>query len=204
VQPFQLVSSIPLGTDTLAAAEPDRLTEGYRPLLELCRLLAESLTSGASAGSTPCPAFLLDMERVFEQYLTRGLIAAFAGRGQFSVAVQPLYRASVSVPGQPALLVRPDIVLERAGRPVLVVDAKWKRLKGSPLVTEDIYQLMAYCTALGIRRALLVYPGSRDRRWCYRLARAPVEVEVRTLSVCGPREACARSLRRLRGLLRSP
>ncbi len=40
---------------------------GYGPLLDLCRLLADALGPTDAAGTTACPAFLLDMERVFEQ-----------------------------------------------------------------------------------------------------------------------------------------
>ena len=86
--------------------------------------------------------------------------------------------------------------IERDGRPVAVLDAKWKRLRGTPLVTEDVYQVLAYAAALGVDRAVLVYPGRRNRVWEYALARAPVVVEVRTLRVLGSREACARSLQR--------
>ncbi len=92
---------------------------------------------------------------------------------------------------------RPDLLLEKDGRPILVLDAKWKRLAGTPLVTADVYQMLAYCTALGVTRAVLVYPGSRDRAWTYQLARSPVGVAVRTLRVRGSRDACGRSLRGL-------
>jgi 5-methylcytosine-specific restriction enzyme subunit McrC len=195
--PFAGISSVPLGPDLSQAASPDRLTEVYRPLLELCRLLADGLTAGKNAGPTPCPAFLLDMERVFERYVTRAVAGAFPPGGRYEVAAQPLHVANQPMAGQPDIHLRPDITIQSAGRPLVVVDAKWKRLKGTPLVTEDVYQVLAYCTALGVRRAMLVYPGRRDRAWQYRLAQAPVEVEIRTLRVTGSREACEDSLKKL-------
>jgi 5-methylcytosine-specific restriction enzyme subunit McrC len=197
LQAYAGVSAPPLTPELFLAAGPDRLTEGYRPLLDLCRLLADGLTAGPRAGPTPCPAFLLDMEKVFERYITGGVISAFPPHGRYEAAVQPLYLANRPAAGQPDLQMRPDVVVTSAGRPVLVVDAKWKRLKGSPLVTEDVYQVLAYATALGVGKAVLVYPGRRDRVWHYRLARAPVEVEIRTLRVTGSREGCGRSLRKL-------
>ena len=87
---------------------------------------------------------------------------------------------------------------------MLAIDAKWKRLDGSPLVTPDVYQMLAYCTALGVRHGVLVYPGGRNRTWEYRLNAAPVTLTVRQLHVVGTGTALnaavvglARLLRRL-------
>jgi hypothetical protein len=60
-----------------------------------------------------------------------------------------------------------------------------------------VYQALAYGAALGVRRAVLVYPGGRDRAWTYDLAHGPLRVEVRTLRVRGGLDCCRRSLRRL-------
>jgi 5-methylcytosine-specific restriction enzyme subunit McrC len=199
---FDGVQAAALGPDSFAQAEPDRLTEPYRPLLDLCRLLADGLAPGCRDGATACPAFLLDMERVFEGYLTRGIVEAFAGRERYRVEVQPRHVANRAAAGQPDIHLRPDVVLSRDGEPQVVIDAKWKDLAGSPLVTEDVYQVLAYCTALGVGRGVLVYSGRRDRSWDYEMAGTPVRLSIRTLRVVGERERCARSLRRLARSLR--
>jgi 5-methylcytosine-specific restriction enzyme subunit McrC len=195
--PFAEISPVALGPESFAGAAADRLAEAYRPLLDLCRLLAESLSPGAEAGSCPCPAFLLDMERVFERYLTAHCVAAWDGVSGLATAVQPLLRPHAPVEGQPDLSMRPDLILERDGRPVLVVDAKWKRLPHGALLTADVYQVLAYCAALGVGRAALVYPGRHSRRWEYRFERSPVQLEVYTLRVVGSREACLAAARGL-------
>src|SRR5207253_9336450 len=156
-----------LEPDSFLLAEAGRLTEAYRPLLDLCRLLADGLAPGGRDGATACPAFLLDMERVFEGYVTRGIVESFAGLGRYRVDVQPRHVANRPVAGQPDIHLRPDVVLSRDGRAQVVVDAKWKDLAGSPLMTDDVYQVLAYCTALGVGRGVLVYPGRRDRAWEY-------------------------------------
>ena len=218
---FAAVSSIALEPDSFTAAA-DRLTEAYRPLLDLCRLLFESLAPGPSAGSVSGPAFLLNMERVYERYVTEGLRRVFEG-SEYAVAVQPLQWVSEPAASQPDLAMRPDVVIldggppsplsslreERdggkgGGQPVLVVDVKWKVLAGSPVVIDDVYQVLAYGAGLGVRRAVLVYPGRRDRLWAYRLRRSPILVEVRTLRVVGSRQACRLSLQRLGHALRPP
>jgi 5-methylcytosine-specific restriction enzyme subunit McrC len=189
---FAGVRSIPLGPDTFPRVAPD----GYQPLLDLCRLLAEGLAPDDATGPTPAPAFLIDMERVFERHVTRGLTAAFAG-GEDTVSVQPRSVVNVPSPGQPDFSMRPDLTIDHNSRPILVVDAKWIRLPPNALVTADVYQLLAYGTALGARTVVLVYPGGRERVWSYTLVDSPLRLVVRTLRVTGTRDACARAQRRL-------
>jgi 5-methylcytosine-specific restriction enzyme subunit McrC len=193
---FDTVRSVPLTPPLLEAGAPERWPAEYRSLLELCRLLAEGLAPGSATGATPAPAFLLDMERVFERYLTRGVLAAFAA-GPQAVSVQQAHVVNEPVAGQPDVHVRPDVTIDRQGRPVLVVDAKWKRLPRAAVVTADLYQVLAYCTALGVGRAVLVYPGRRERVWDYTFVHGDVRVTLRTLNVAGSRERCTRALRRL-------
>ncbi len=199
---FDAVQAVALGPDSFAQSEPDQLTEAYRPLLDLCRLLADGLTPGGREGTSVCPAFLLDMERIFEGYVTRGIGEAFAAKGRYRVEVQPRYVANRPVAGQADIQMRPDVVLLRDGRVEVVIDAKWKDLAGAPLVTDDVYQVLAYCTALGVGRGVLVYPGRRDRAWDYEMTGTPIRLTVRTLRVVGERDRCARSLRWLGRALR--
>jgi 5-methylcytosine-specific restriction enzyme subunit McrC len=199
---FEGVRPLPPAADAFTAVALDRLPEGYRPLFDLCRLLLEGLDPDERAGLTPAPAFLLDMERIFERYVTRGVLQAFADSKRHSVAVQPIFMVSPSRPGRPDVAMRPDVLIDHDGRRMLVVDAKWKRLPKAALVTADFYQMLAYATALGVPRAVLVYPGRHDRAWEYDFPGSPVRVTVRTLRVVGLGETCAVSLRRLGRALR--
>ncbi len=197
LQAFAAVRPISLGPDAFAAAEPDRQTAAYRPLIDLCRLLAQGFPSGLDGRSLDCPAFLLNMERVFERYVTGAVVRRFATHPGVEVRTQVLYDASR---GQ-KLPLRPDVTVERGGRPMLVIDAKWKVGTASGPAPADLYQVLAYCTGLGVRHAILVYPGRRNSRRQYRLRHAPVCVEVCRLRVTGSIEACRRSLEKLGGVL---
>jgi 5-methylcytosine-specific restriction enzyme subunit McrC len=181
----------------------ERSPPGYRTLLELCRLALDGLAPGVSAGSVPAPAFLLDLERVFERYLTRGVVDAFADLPGCSVSVQVARAVGDPGPGTPDLHMQPDLSIDRAGRPVHVVDTKWKRLPAEAVVTDDLYQVLSYATALGTPRATLVYPGRRLRSWDYKFEQAGIRVRLRTLDVAGTPQACARALRRLARELRA-
>ena len=193
---YAAVRSVPLSPTLWKAAEPDRLTEAYLPLLALCRLLAESLDPGTAAGDVACPAFLLDMESVFESYVTAALLPLATERVR--VEVQPWLVANVPIAGQPDVGMRPDVMLRVDGRPWLIVDAKWKRLSRTALGTADLYQVLAYGAAIGAERVALVYPGRRNRVWEYAFPASPLRLQVIALRVVGSRERCGNAREWLR------
>jgi 5-methylcytosine-specific restriction enzyme subunit McrC len=189
---FADVEQPPLTADFLARLQRDPPPPGYGPLIDLCRLLIDALGPTTHDGRQPAPAFLLPLERLFEQYLTATLRQAF---GEHRVHEQTTFPACESVPGQPDLHIRPDVAIERKGRVRLVVDAKWKRLAARAF-TEDLYQVLAYCSTLPAPLGVLVYPGRR-RVQEYSFAPIGARVQIRTLDVGGTLEQCARARRRL-------
>jgi 5-methylcytosine-specific restriction enzyme subunit McrC len=188
---FVEAASVPLSPRLWDEAMRERMPEEYRPLLDLCRLLADGLLPANAAGPTGAPSFLLDLERAFEKHVARGIVEAFAQSRMYTVAVQATYTV-----GQPDITVRPDVTLERDGRTVLVVDAKWKRWPGNA-ETDDLYQVLAYGATLGAEGVALVYPGKRWRVREYRFTHTPLRLTLYALPVGGTRPACLRSARRL-------
>jgi 5-methylcytosine-specific restriction enzyme subunit McrC len=193
---FEGVSSAPLSLRLWDSAEAERLPAEYRAMLDLCRLLADSLTLNDAAGNTRAPSFLLDLERVFEMHVTRGIVEGFAQSPSHMVAVQATHRVNEPIADQPDLKIRPDLTIDCDGRTVLVIDAKWKRLPKNAETT-DLYQVLSYGTLLGAQGVVLVYPG---RRWSvreYRFTHTPLRLMICTLQVGSTRPACLRSVRRL-------
>ncbi len=199
---FVSVSSESLSLRLWDAVEAERLPAEYRPLLDLCRLLADSLTLKDAAGKMPAPSFLLDLERVFEMHVTRGIVEAFAQSKSHTVAVQATHTVNEPVAELADLTMRPDVTIDRDGRTVLVVDAKWKRLPKSAETT-DLYQAVAYGTMLGADGVVLVYPGNKRSIREYRFTHTPLRLMICTLPVGGTRQACLRSARRLGQMLKS-
>jgi|GEM_PF-1563087 5-methylcytosine-specific restriction enzyme subunit McrC len=193
---FEEVSSAPLSAYLWEAVEGKRLPAEYRPLLDLCRLLGDSLTLNEAAGNVPVPSFLLDLERVFEMHVTRGIVEAFAQDPDHTVAVQVMRTVHEPVAHQPDITIRPDLTIDRDDRTVWVIDAKWKRLPGNAETT-DLYQVLAYGTALGATGVVLVYPGRRWSARTYQFTHTSLRLMLGTLPVGGTREACRRSVRRL-------
>jgi 5-methylcytosine-specific restriction enzyme subunit McrC len=177
---FSHVAEAALTPDVLAELRSPRLPAAYRPLAELCLLLA----------AARAPALLVSLERWFEQYLTKTVEEAFLERPH-QVSVQQIRHV-----GAPGVTLRPDVTIDRDGAPSVVVDAKWKRLAASGPESDDLYQVLAYATLLGAGRAVLVYPGRRGGgEWTFE--HTPVRVQARTLDVSGPAERCRASRLRL-------
>ncbi|HEY7328120.1 MAG TPA: hypothetical protein VH592_10790 [Gemmataceae bacterium] len=197
---FEGVSPVPLSAQVWGMIQVERVPTEYRSLLDLCRLLADSLSLNDAAGNVPAPSFLLDLERVFETHVTRGIVEAFAESPDHTVSAQVTHTVNEPVADQPDVTMRPDLTIECDGHTVLVIDAKWKQLPTNAETT-DLYQVLAYGTALGAEIVVLVYPG---RRWSvreYRFTRTPLRLMLCTLRVGGKRESCMRSVRRLARML---
>ncbi len=199
---FVSVSSESLSVRLWNTVEVERLPAEYRSLLGLCRLLADSLTLNDAAGNTPAPGFLLDLERVFEVHVTRGLVEAFAQSTSHTVAVQAAHTVNEPIADKPDLTIRPDLTIHREGRTVLVIDAKWKRLPNNA-ETKDLYQVLSYGTLLGAQGVVLVYPGRRLSVREYLFTHTPLRLVICTLQVGGTRQACVRSVRRLAHTLKN-
>ncbi|WP_051835940.1 5-methylcytosine restriction system specificity protein McrC [Streptomyces sp. NRRL WC-3549] len=141
---------------------PSRLNMRYQPALRL----AEAVLRGASPEHRPGGAdplavdgFLLDMNKLFEDFVTVGLREAFREHG-LTARLQDLHHLDTAG----LVRMRPDLVVRTGdGRtPLAVVDAKYKVEKADGLLNADLYQALAYATVLGLRQAHLVYAAGRE------------------------------------------
>lgn len=130
-----------------------RLNLRYQSALRLAELVLRHQSLEVGPGGLPVAAFVVDMAKVFEDFVTAGLkeaLACYPGRthGQFPTGLDPAGR----------IRIRPDVVHTVDGTPRFVVDAKYKiedESAGYP--NADYYQMLAYCTALAVPVGWLVY-----------------------------------------------
>jgi 5-methylcytosine-specific restriction enzyme subunit McrC len=146
---------------------PSRLNARYQPALRL----AEAVLRGTSpelraAGQEPLSihGFLLDMNKLFEDFVTVALREAIREHG-LTASLQDLHHLDTA----DLVRIRPDLVVRTAdGRtPLGVVDAKYKVEKADGLPNADLYQALAYATVLGLREAHLVYAAGRLPERCH-------------------------------------
>lgn len=145
--------------DVVPAWQPTRLNARYHTALRLAELVLRATSVEEGTGGVTVNGFLLDMPKLFEDFITvalrEALVADYGGR------VDDQDRHRFDEAGR--ILLRPDIVWKLRGTACAVVDAKYKSEKPAGYPNADLYQLLAYCTVLGLRQGYLVYAkGSEE------------------------------------------
>lgn len=148
----------------LARSGLTRLTETTAPALNLIELLLEG--SGIAVEGPrelKATAFLFDMNRFFQRFLSRFLREHTVGlRVDDEQTIRGLYRLLATDPGlrrrrPPAP--RPDFALSDVrGTLSMYLDAKYRDLWRTSLPPEWLYQLSAYALASPNRTSVLLYP----------------------------------------------
>jgi len=82
-----------------------------------------------------------------------------------------------------AIRTYPDIVWLRGGQPLAVVDAKYKAEKYDSFPDADLYQALAYATALDLPAAHLVYAQGNETPREYRVRHAGVRITTHVLDL---------------------
>ena len=143
----------------------DRTNRSWAQLLSLVKLLLGDRFQTTSSGDARGFSLLFEMNKLFEEFVGRSLSRALAGTG-YEVRLQGPrgYALADLHSGQNRFATKPDITIARRGSPVLVIDTKWKRLKGAiddpkyGVGQADVYQMMAYAHVYQCERLLLLYP----------------------------------------------
>ncbi|MCM6763232.1 McrC family protein [Rathayibacter sp. ZW T2_19] len=161
------------------AVRRSRLNAHYAPALAFAMLILERRSPSSAAGESPLASFVVDMAGLFESFVTTALREALAPLSSGVTLAQ--YPATLDERGRQP--VRPDIVHVRSGRPRIVADAKYKT--GASRV-EDLYQMHAYCTVLGLRDGWLISVGRG--RSSYSVRGAAVELHIRRLDLAAAPE----------------
>lgn len=164
---FDLVRSLQHIANELAMVEqavfaptriPDvaftRLNAQWESAFRLARLILSGETLRDETGTSVGTAFTVDMNALFEKFVEE-VVAEESQRSHWDL--QPQYSVQLTE----RVKMKPDLVLVRHGAPAAVADVKYVELEeGWPHA--NLYQLLAYCIALGLPRGLLIYASDRE------------------------------------------
>ncbi|MDT0343514.1 McrC family protein [Streptomyces litchfieldiae] len=180
---------------------PSRLNLRYQPALRL----AEAVLRGSSVdhlpGGVAVDGFLLDTHKIFEDFVCVALREALLPHGGRSV----LQAGGVHLDEDATIRMRPDLVwYEDGGRPRAVVDAKYKAEKPEGFPDADLYQMLAYCTALGLGEGHLVYAKGSGPPVSHRVRRAGIVLHQHALDLDGSPGELLASIRVLAERLAGP
>jgi 5-methylcytosine-specific restriction enzyme subunit McrC len=159
--------------------QPSRLNARYHIALRLAELVLRGGSVEQEAGAVLVNGFMLDMSKVFEDFLTVALGGALTAYEGHCRAQDPWYLDEAD-----AITMRPDIVwYRRPGTVGGVVDAKYKAEKPSGFPYADLYQMLAYCTALGLPRGHLIYAKGNEPAAMHVIRNAGVEIVQHALEL---------------------
>lgn len=142
---------------------PTRLNARYHAAARLAEMVLRATSMELSPGLLQVDGFLVNMPQLFEDFVTVALGEEIERRGGRTQRQAPTWLDEAD-----SVRMKPDLVwTSAAGAPRGVIDAKYKAEKPAGFPQADLYQLLAYCTALDLPVGHLVYAkgsGETERR----------------------------------------
>ena len=175
------VSLVEFGANDVPEARFDRLNEHYRGVIGLARLILRHSAFESGRGGVRASGFLMDMNRLFQEFLTVAL------REEFGVSPDTLRSDhAITLDEAGRAMLKPDLSWWEGGACTFVGDAKYKNLTGKMSVPgTDLYQLLAYITALDLGGGLLIYAQGEADTTSYIVKHADKFLEVVALDLSG-------------------
>lgn len=172
----------------LPAWHPTRLNARYHHALHLARVVLEGSSAEHAPGDLRIDGFLFNMNKLFEDFVTVALrealrsaeFAEFSGSPGFSARLQDSHHLDEAS----EIRMKPDFVLYGpGGTPSAVVDAKYKAEKREGYPDADLYQMLAYCTALGLAEGHLIYAKGNATHAAHRVRHAGIVIHQHALDL---------------------
>ena len=159
----------------------DRLNEHYRHVVGLARLVLLHSEFEAELGDVRANGFLVDMNYLFQEFVTQALREQLAGSG-----ITLRGEKGAWFDDDKKAWLKPDLSCwEDSDTCSFVGDAKYKDLTGKRAENADLYQLLAYATALNLPGGLLIYAQGDAKLEKYSVRYTDRQLEVAALDLSG-------------------
>ena len=191
------VSLVDFPAGNVPKVEFDRLNSHYREVVALSRMVLQHRAYQLERGAVRAPGLLVDMIKLFQDFVTVAL------REELGVSEERFRESEIATLDLPAagergrVHLRPDLVWRDGSRCVFVGDVKYKSINDERVRNSDLYQMLAYVTALGLPGSLLIYAKGEAEAAKYKVRRSGKLLEVDALDLSGPLDCV---LQRVRGL----
>ena len=188
------VSPVEFPPSDVPAVRYDRLNEHYRGVVELARLILRYGAFEAGRGAVRASGVLMDMNVVFQEFVIEAL------RDVLGVSPQAFGESAInSLDYEGNIHLRPDLAWRVGSRCVFVGDVKYKNLTGRPVPNTDLYQLLAYTTALDLPGGLLIYAKDEAEVREFQVRNTGKRLEVAALDLSGTLEQTLERVKELSG-----
>ncbi|MFE0946303.1 McrC family protein [Streptomyces mutabilis] len=159
--------------------QPTRLNTRYHNVLRLAQVMLDGASAEHAPGGLQIDGFLFDMNRLFEDFVSVALREALRDSGRTARLQDSHHLDEAS-----AIRMRPDFVLYGPdGVPCAVADAKYKAERRGGYSDADLYQMLAYCTALGLEEGHLVYAKGNASHAAHRVRHADIVIHQHALDL---------------------
>lgn len=150
------VTEVTYAPRSITPLSVDRRFDRVTPALRLAELVLRHGSIELRDGRTHSVGVLADMDEVYEDFVAEGL------RGTMPAAIHWVRQPpGFHLAEGRRVRLEPDVVyFDRARVPRVVVDVKYKATEEAK--REDLYQMVAYCRAIGVDRGVLVYADVRE------------------------------------------
>jgi 5-methylcytosine-specific restriction enzyme subunit McrC len=166
------------GTDPRLRWLPTRLNARYQPALQLADLILAGDSFEQRIGDLRVSGFVLDMWKVYEDFVCTALTEAMARRGGRSHLQRILH-----LDDNRQVTMKPDFLWAGGDGQQAVVDAKYKAEKPDGFPNADLYQMLAYCTVLRLTEGHLVYAKGNEPALEHSVVGTQVHIHCHTLDL---------------------
>lgn len=150
------VTHVRFPASRVPSADLDRRHTHCEAAVRMAELVLRHMSLEVRAGSVRSTSFLIDMNALYEDFVVAAVGNALHGDAARRWTKHP---RGIYLDEARQIRLVPDAMLkDRSRHPVAVVDAKYKVIEGPE--HSDIYQMLAYCTRLRLRHAVLVYAST--------------------------------------------
>lgn len=138
----------------------NRSLKDYQVILSWCRVFLKKQSFRPYCGNTVAMAFLFDMNRLFEAYITHHLKLHSKESKEWNIKAQD--GSKYLLDGNQCKLI-PDIIATKNNNKddeeTIILDTKWKILKEQKNIAQsDAYQMWAYVSKHKSKKVILIYP----------------------------------------------
>ena len=181
------VSLTEFQSNDVPEVEFDRLNEHYRGVVALAQLILRHNAFQSHRGQVRAAGFLMDLNQVFQEFVTVALREALGlSKSAF------VERRIDSLDKGDRIKLRPDLVWREGGNPCFVGDVKYKNLTresdNNRVPNSDLYQLLAYVTALNLPGGMLIYAQGEAETADYTVRHCGKALKVAALDLSGSLE----------------
>ena len=155
-----------------------RLNARYQGALQLAEIVLSAESFENLLGDLRVTGLLFDMCVIFEDFVTVAMSESLHSAGWQCQRQAPLH-----LDDKRRVRMKPDLLCRKGRLPVAVVDAKYKAEKPAGFPNADLYQILAYCTVLGLMEGYLIYAKGNEEGRVHTVQNAGITIHCKPLDL---------------------